>query len=210
MKDKIARIGEFAERREGAEEIEEMKPTPAPPAPEPGSDSADAPKPEAEPMPSGVPADALKQKLIHVFSEIASKGMTPEEKKALAEDFEFWNGLMFEILDMGGNLKSTLEGVHLQLSPAKAMLLYAGSTAALIALLRPELVGKLIAAARNRKVKNVQTVPTTPAEPPRQETKQAEPPAPPASPAPAAATEIPAAPPARGGMPVPQPPKGNG
>lgn len=207
MKDKIARIGEFAERRDGAEEIEEMKPTPAPAAPKPESDGADAPQPEAAPMPSGVPADALKEKLIHVFSEIASKGMTPEEKKALTEDFEFWNGIIFEVLDMGGNLKSTLEGVHLQLSPAKAMLLYAGSTAALIALLRPELVGKLIAAARNRKVKNVQTVPTTTTEPPRQEVKQTEPPAPPA---PAAATEISAAPPARGGMPIPQPPKGNG
>jgi hypothetical protein len=154
---KIARIGEFVEHKPESD-IPKEESVPNAPNDEPSFDTSEPSEPSVSPdSAGGVSSDQLKEKLTHIISQIGSKGMTAEDQAVFNSDFEFWNGIIFEIVDMGGNLKSTLDGTRLKLSPAKAMLAYAGATGALILLLRPELVGKIINAGKKKKNPIVQT-----------------------------------------------------
>ena len=155
-KDNIAGIGEFVEEKEGFEddydpEIEEEK------------INNDEEKPENPPKDSGLnelDPQELKERIIHIVSEIGGRGLTDEEKERFIGDFSFWNGIIFEFLDIGNNLRSTLGGVKLKLTPVKATLLYLGGTAALVGLLRPDLLKKLVG-----KKKDIQSATPTPPPP---------------------------------------------
>lgn len=91
-----------------------------------------------------IPPDQLREKFQDVIVQIASRGLSEEEKAKLSDNFMFWNGIVWEILDIGDNLKATLQNVHVKMSPTKAMLLYLGGTGAMVFALRPDLLKKLI------------------------------------------------------------------
>jgi hypothetical protein len=132
---KIAKIGDFAtpkegvseeipEGTEGAEEIPERETT------------------EEQPQPTISPEE-LKEKLIALISEAGSKGLSEEEKKKFIENFKFWNEILFNALDIGNNLGTTLEKVKVQLTPGKAVAIYAIGTGVLLFALRPNLLEKI-------------------------------------------------------------------
>ena len=91
-----------------------------------------------------IPPDQLREKFQEIIVQIASRGLSDEEKAKLSNNFMFWNGIVWEILDIGDNLKATLENVHVKMSPTKAMLLYLGGTGAMVFALRPDLLKKLV------------------------------------------------------------------
>jgi hypothetical protein len=132
----VAEIGEFAEPKEEiSEEIpkeervsEEEIPT----------IEEELPKEEIKITP-----EELKEKLISLVSEVGAKELTEEEKKKFIDDFKFWNEILFNALDIGDNLKNTLEKVKVQLTPTKAVVIYILGTIALIFALRPDLAKKI-------------------------------------------------------------------
>jgi hypothetical protein len=159
MEEKVAKIGEFATPKEGApEEIppeaEEIPEGEVPPEEE-------VPKEEIKITP-----EELKEKLLNLVSEVGSKGLTEEEKKKFIDDFKFWNEILFNALDIGDNLKNTLEKVKVQLTPTKAVVIYVLGTIALIFALRPDLAKKVF--GKKEKSKE-QKPPETP--PPSKEEK---------------------------------------
>lgn len=130
--DKIVRIGEFVTDKQN-DEAEESKA---------GGQSTGSQSSEPAQEAKKVSPDEIKERVAMILSKIASRGLSEEEAKKLEGEFAFWNGLMFEILDIGGNLQSVVGGIHIKLSPMKATLLYAGGTIGLIFLLRPDLLKK--------------------------------------------------------------------
>jgi len=122
----VAEIGEFTQPKGDTEEEEIPKeeiPT-------------EEPKPELTP-------EQIKEKVIQLISEIGSRGLSEEEKAKFIDDFNFWNGILFNALDIGDNLKSVVSRVHIQLTPTKAVLLYTLGTIGSIILLRPDLSKKI-------------------------------------------------------------------
>jgi hypothetical protein len=131
----VAKIGDFATPKEGVfeeipEGIEEAEEIPE------GETTEEQPQPTISP-------EELKEKLIALISEAGSKGLSEEEKKKFIDDFKFWNGILFNFLDIGNNLGTTLEKVKLKLTPGKAVVLYVLGTSALLFALRPDLAGKV-------------------------------------------------------------------
>lgn len=149
LKNKVASIGDFAQKKPDADM---GAPDPDAPIDEDGGGGEKPPEEErAEPSSSGVAIDVLTERVLHAVTEIGARGLGEAEKKAFMEEFRFWNGIMFEMLGMGENLKSTIESVHIKMTPMKATLIYGGGTLALVALLRPDIVKNLIAQVKGKK-----------------------------------------------------------
>ena len=151
--EKIASIGEFAEPKNEDDFVDDEFNDE-----EINNDPGDFPKND-----SGVASinnldpEELKLKVVSILSEIASKGLTEEEAIAFNLNFSYWNSIAFDILDLGGSLKNTLSNAKLKLTPGKAILLYGAATAGLIALMRPDLVKKVINMSKKGRNNNQST-----------------------------------------------------
>lgn len=132
---KIAKIGEFAEKKEDEEIPKEEKEEKKEPEVE---------APEGEEISKELTPEEIKEKVLQLISEIGSRGLTEEQKAKFIENFTFWNGIIFNIFDVGENLKKTISKVHIELTPLKATLLYFASTITLITFLRPDILNKIL------------------------------------------------------------------
>jgi len=139
FEDKIATIGDYVSPKVEGEEVppeeevkEEVPPTEAPPKEVPPVEKLKELTPEE-----------LKEKIVKLISEVGSRGLTEEEKIKFIEDFKFWNGALFELLDIGNNLKTIAGRTSFTLTPGQALLAYFGGTAVLLVLLRPDLQAKI-------------------------------------------------------------------
>ena len=133
---KVAKIGEFAVPKEGApEEI--------PPNTEEIPETELPPEGETPETPQGINSQELKEKLVSLLAEAFSKGLSEEEKNKFVDNFKFWNELLFNFLDIGDNLSSVLEKAKVQLTPGKALAIYAVGTGALLFALRPDMFKKI-------------------------------------------------------------------
>jgi hypothetical protein len=150
---KAAKIGEFATQKEGAPE--EIPP-----------EAEEIPEEEVPPeeAPKEISPEELKEKLISLLSEAFSRGLPEEEKKKFVDDFKFWNELLFNFLDIGNNLGSVLEKAKVQLTPGKAVAIYAIGTGALLFALRPNLLQKIAKKGKPEEQKPPETPP-----PPKEE-----------------------------------------
>jgi len=132
--DKIAAIGDFVEPKEEGQEKENEK------LPE----GEEIPEEELKEQPTEISAEDLRERIIGLVSEIASRGLaTDEEKAKFIDEFKFWNNSLFGLLNVGDNLKGMLEKAKIELSPGKALAIYILGTAALVVLLRKDLSTKL-------------------------------------------------------------------
>ena len=139
FEDKIATIGDYVSPKVQGEEVppeeevkEEVPPTEAPPEEAPPVEKLKELTPEE-----------LKEKIVKLISEVGSRGLTEEEKIKFIEDFKFFNGVLFELLDISNNLKGILSKAHPTLTPGQALLVYFVVTGGLIVVLRPDLQAKL-------------------------------------------------------------------
>ena len=137
--EKIAQIGDYVSPKVEGEEVpleeevkEETPPTEAPTEEIPPKEKFEELTPEQ-----------LKEKIINLVSEIASRGLTEEERQKFIDDFKFWNGTLFELLDIGNHLKTIAGRTSFTLTPGQALLSYLGGTAVLLVLLRPDLQQKI-------------------------------------------------------------------
>ena len=138
IEDKIASIGNYVSPKVEGKEIppeeevkEETPPTEAPTEEIPPKEKFEELTPEQ-----------LKEKIIKLVSEIASRGLTEEERQKFIDDFKFFNGVLFELLDISNSLKGILSKTP-TLTPGQALLAYFGGTAILLILLRPDLQTKI-------------------------------------------------------------------
>jgi hypothetical protein len=154
VKGKVAKIGEFATPKEEAPE--EIPP-----------EAEEIPEEEVplEEAPKEISPEELKEKLISLLSEAFSRGLPEEEKKKFVDDFKFWNELLFNFLDIGNNLGSVLEKAKVQLTPGKAVALYAIGTGALLFALRPNLLQKIAKKGKPEEQKPPETPPPSKEEP---------------------------------------------
>ena len=136
--EKIAQIGDYVNPKVEGEEVppkeevkEEIPPTEAPPTEIPPKEKLAELSPEE-----------IKEKIVKLISDIGSRGLTEEEKIKFIDDFRFWNGALFEILDISNSLKGILSKTP-TLTPGQALLAYFGGTAILLILLRPDLQTKI-------------------------------------------------------------------
>jgi len=137
--EKIAQIGDYVSPKVEGEEVppeeevkEEIPPTEAPPKETPPIEKLKELTPEE-----------LKEKIVKLVSEVGSRGLTEEEKIKFIGDFKFWNGALFELLDIGNNLKTIAGRTSLTLTPGQALLIYLGLTGGLVVLLRSDLQQKI-------------------------------------------------------------------
>jgi len=137
--EKIAQIGDYVSPKVEGEEVppeeevkEEIPPTEAPPKETPPIEKLKELTPEE-----------LKEKIVKLVSEVGSRGLTEEEKIKFIEDFKFWNGTLFELLDIGNHLKTIAGRTSLTLTPGQALLIYLGLTGGLVVLLRSDLQQKI-------------------------------------------------------------------
>jgi hypothetical protein len=149
VEEKVAKIGEFVAPKEGAPE--EIPP-----------EAEEIPEEEVplEEAPKEISPEELKEKLISLLSEAFSRGLSEEEKKKFVDDFKFWNELLFNFLDIGDNLGSVLEKAKVQLTPGKAVALYAIGTGALLFALRPDLLKKIVRKGKPEEQKPPETPPS--------------------------------------------------
>lgn len=139
---KTASIGEFAELKPEEEREEKVKEE---------TKQEEAPKQEQE-APKTSPEltpEQLKEKILSLVSEVSSRGLTEEEKKKFIEDFKFWNGTMFELLEIGNHLQALVGKTSIKLSPTHALLLYAGATVGCVVLLRKDFQDKIFKSKPN-------------------------------------------------------------
>ena len=121
-----------------------------------------------------IPPDQIKEKLQHVIVEVATRGLDDDAKAKVSDEFMFWNGIAWELLDMGDNLKSVLNNVHVKMSPTKAMLLYLGGTAAMVFALRPDLLKKVMPRKKGQIIRQETFPPTPEKKEPQAETTKTE------------------------------------
>jgi len=132
---KIVEIGEFTKPKEGVEELpkeEEVK-----------EEILKEEIPKEEAIPTELTPEQIKEKILALVSEIGSRGLTEEERAKFIDDLKFWNGILFNALDLGDNLKTVISQVHIQLTPTKAVLIYTLGTIGSIILLRPDLAKRV-------------------------------------------------------------------
>ena len=137
--EKIAQIGDYVSPKVEGEEVppkeevkEEVPPTEVPPTEIPPKEKLAELTPEE-----------IKEKIVKLVSDIGSRGLTEEEKIKFIENFKFWNSALFELLDIGNNLKTIAGRTSFTLTPGQALLAYLGGTAVLLVLLRPDLQQKI-------------------------------------------------------------------
>lgn len=166
---KVASIGEFATKDPDAPDD-----APEIDSPDEGGEHEGDEHPPEESRPE-MDTEVLKARVLSIVSQVGSRGLGEKEKEAFIEEFGFWNGIMFEFLDMGGSLKTVMDRTQVKLSPVKATLIYAGGTLALVALMRPDLVKKAIDSVKPKKPSDrvVRTEPAEPAQEVKQETTPA-------------------------------------
>lgn len=90
-----------------------------------------------------VDKEILKERVISIISEMASRGLPEEEKVKFVEEFSFWNERLWELADVGDNLSNILSK-NLTLTPGKSLMVYGIGTVALILLLRKDLLEKIM------------------------------------------------------------------
>jgi len=153
----IAEIGEFAQPKDGVETEELSNEEEREEIPE-----GEMPKEEVK---TELTPEQIKEKIIHLISEVGSRGLSEEEKAKFIDDFNFWNGILFNALDIGDNLKGVIDRVHIQLTPTKAVLFYAIGTIGSIILLRPDLSKKIFGGkgkapeVKSAEIKSTETTP---------------------------------------------------
>jgi len=158
IKEKVAKIGEFATPNPNGEippENEKIPNSEIPPENEKIPNSEIPP----EEKPKGISPEELKEKVIFLLSEAFSRGLPEEEKKKFTENFKFWNELIFNFLDIGNNLGSVLEEAKVKLTPTKAVTLYTVGTLALVFALRPDLIDKITGKRKPEEQKPTETPP---------------------------------------------------
>ena len=147
LKSKVASIGEFATADPDGEGF-----APGPDAPlEEGAEGDTPDESRSEDAKPKMDADMLKAHVLSIVTQVGSRGLGEIEKAAFVEEFGFWNGIMFEFLDMGGSLEQVIGKAQMKLSPVKATLIYGGATLGLIAVMRPDLVKKAISSLKPKK-----------------------------------------------------------
>ena len=151
IEDKIAQIGEFIEPTgEGAEEPkEELKE-------EPKKIEEPELKAEVEKL-KDLPPEQLKEKVVELLSKVSSYQLSEEERIKFIEQFRFWNGVMFDLLDISNHLKTTVGQASFSLSPWQALLVYLGGTAGLVFLLRPDLQNRIFRKQPSKPPKSEET-----------------------------------------------------
>ena len=139
IENRIAQIGNYVSPKVEGEEVppeeevkEEIPSTEIPPKEVPPTEKLKELTPEE-----------LKEKIVKLISEVGSRGLTEEEKIKFIEDFKFWNSALFELLDIGNNLKTIAGRTSFTLTPGQALLVYLGGTAILLVLLRSDLQAKI-------------------------------------------------------------------
>jgi len=144
LNSKIAGIGEFVKPKEEEEKIKvEKKRKKEEKVEEETEETKEEEVKEEEPITKEQTPEQIKEKIVKLVSEVASRGLTEKEKKKFLDDFNFWNGTLFEILDIGNNLKTILGQTSITLTPGQALIGYLVGTGALMILLRPDLQARL-------------------------------------------------------------------
>jgi len=116
IEEKIAQIGEFAIPKEEGEKEEKG-----------GKKDEETPLEEETPSAEKfeeLSPEEIKEKILNLISNIASQGLTEEEKENFINNFKFWNGILFEILDIANHLKTFGGRMPLGLTPGRAFLIY--------------------------------------------------------------------------------------
>ena len=134
IENRIAQIGNYVSPKVEGEEV--------PPEEEVKEEIPSTEIPPKEKLEELTPEE-LKEKIVKLISEVGSRGLTEEEKTKFIEDFKFWNGVLFELLDISNNLKGILSKAHPTLTPGQALLVYFVVTGGLIVVLRPDLQARL-------------------------------------------------------------------
>jgi len=143
IEEKIATIGQFTKPKDPTEEVKKTE--------VPEKETKEVPEEETRGVPpveeklklEGLTPEQIKERILKLVTEVASRGLSEEEKIKFIGDFEFWNGILFEILDIGNNLKGVLGQTSFTLTPGQALLTYLIGTGTLVVLLRPDLSAKL-------------------------------------------------------------------
>lgn len=141
LKEKLAKIGEFVE-----EKTEEEKPETSPSeeeAPKEETPSEEVPPEEIPKVPPEVELQKIREKILKLFAEIGSRGLKEEERQKFLDDFNYWDGVLYDILDIGNNFQQLLGKTQLKVSPVQAVLIYLVGSIALIVLLRKDLQERL-------------------------------------------------------------------
>ena len=134
IENRIAQIGNYVSPKVEGEEV--------PPEEEVKEEIPSTEIPPKEKLEELTP-EQLKEKIVKLVSEVGSRGLTEEEKIKFIGDFKFWNGALFELLDIGNNLKTIAGRTSFTLTPGQALLAYLGGTAVLLVLLRSDLQQKI-------------------------------------------------------------------
>jgi len=141
IEDKIASIGDYVSPKE-SKEISPKKPEKEIPKEEKPPEE-EIPTEEIKEKLEELTPEQLKEKIIKLVSEVTSRGLTEEERQKFIDDFKFWNGTLFELLDIGNHLKTIAGRTSLTLTPGQALLIYLGLTGGLVVLLRSDLQQKI-------------------------------------------------------------------
>jgi hypothetical protein len=139
IEEKVAKIGEFATPKEEIpeEEIPEKIQEEEIPEEEIPTIEEEAPKEKS-------PED-IKEYWINLFLTFATYGLPETEKESFEKTFRYFNGAIFDVLNLGNNLEVAFKRIKekFNLSPEKAFMIYLFGTIALIVILRPDLRQKI-------------------------------------------------------------------
>ena len=149
IKDRLAEVGEFV--KEEPEETEEIEKENKTNDKEYKIDKEEEYSQEKQEIPKLDP-DKFKE----VIVEIVSYGLEGKEKEEFIAKFQFFNHILFSILNLDQNLGDTLAKTKVNLTPGKSVLLYMVGVAVITFVLRKGFDDKNI--KRIKKNRNIQNI----------------------------------------------------
>ena len=149
IKDRLAEVGEFVkEEPEETEEIEKENET--------NDKEYKIDKEEEYPQEKQEIPKLDPDKFKEVIVEIVSYGLKGKEKDEFITKFQFFNHILFSILNLDQNLGDTLAKSKVNLTPGKSVLLYMVGVAVITFVLRKRFDEKNI--KRIKKDRNIQNI----------------------------------------------------
>lgn len=96
----------------------------------------------------------IKIKIIEVIGKIGTKGLDEDKKAEFKKEFEEWDEILFDVLDIGEQISKATGGKKIEMSPPQAIITFLVLSISLIILLRPDLQKKIFSSKNSRQKKH--------------------------------------------------------